>query len=349
MRNCFLVLFLLGIPSGFSQSSDFDYLPSCDNQLVKHQYYALCYSEEHEQAAWVAYELTKSEVLSNLERTDDFRSDPAVDSGSASLGDYKKSGYDRGHLAPAADFKFSPTAMSESFYLSNMSPQVAGFNRGIWKQLESLVRTWAVDNDQIYVVTGPIFARPLGSIGSNGVTVPGSYYKVILDHSQPDLKAIAFIMRNAAGQKGVRNFSTSIDQVEMVTGIDFFPQLEDSLENELEGSLDVSQWSFDVKSYSYGSSSSSATQCKGNTVSGDRCRRKTKDASGYCWQHVNQSKTSSSPARSASPNVTVCVAKSGKKYHRCSCSYLKKSKLTISLRDARARGHSPCSRCNPPK
>jgi endonuclease G len=89
-------------------------------------------------------------------RKDNFRSDPKVKTGSAALSDYKGSGYDRGHLAPAADFKWSATAMSESFYMSNMSPQVPGFNRGIWKNIESTVRNWAVENDEIYIVTGPV-------------------------------------------------------------------------------------------------------------------------------------------------------------------------------------------------
>ncbi len=114
-----------------------------DLSIVDHKYYSLCYSEEHEQAAWVSYNLTINEVYGDITRTNNFREDPYIREGSATLDDYRGSGFDRGHLAPAADMAFSTIAMSESFYLSNMSPQAPSFNRGIWKKLESYVRKLA--------------------------------------------------------------------------------------------------------------------------------------------------------------------------------------------------------------
>ena len=140
--------------------------------IVKHYAYTLNYNEEHEQAEWVAYILTKDRVYGTVKRTNNFRPDPKVKTGSATLADYKGSGYDRGHLAPAADMKWSATAMSESFYMSNMSPQRPGFNRGIWKRLEQLVRTWAVEYEEIHVVTGPVLKGSFKSIGPNQVSVP---------------------------------------------------------------------------------------------------------------------------------------------------------------------------------
>ena len=139
----FIILLLTGLNI---HSQEIDYLPtSTTGQIIEHTHYTLSYSEQHEQAEWVAYELTASEVNGSYDRTDNFRRDPEVETGSASLADFKGSGYDRGHLAPAGDMSFSLTAMSESFYLSNMTPQETGFNRGIWRQLESQVRDWPKD------------------------------------------------------------------------------------------------------------------------------------------------------------------------------------------------------------
>ena len=111
--------------------------------------------------------------LRAAKRGDDFRPDPAVPTGSATPQDYTRSGYDRGHLAPAADMSFSVKTMSESFYMSNMSPQAPQFNRGIWSKLEKQVRHFATKEKRIVVVTGPILpVEKTITIGANKVTVP---------------------------------------------------------------------------------------------------------------------------------------------------------------------------------
>ena len=233
-------------------SQEFDYLPtSTTGQIIRHTHYTLSYSEEHEQAEWVAYELTASEVNGSYDRTDNYRGDPNVSTGSASLADFRGSGYDRGHLAPAADMSFSHTAMSESFYLSNMTPQEAGFNRGIWRQLESQVRDWARNNGSVYVVTGGILNGNYKDIGPNDVTVPTHYYKVVLDYEKPERKAIAFILPNKKGTKSIKEYAVKIDVVESRTGIDFFHELPDNIENELEGSVSTDEWTFSSSSSSY--------------------------------------------------------------------------------------------------
>jgi endonuclease G len=117
-----------------------DLLPkSTTGQIITHKYYTLSYSENDEQPYWVAYLLTSSMVNGNTKRTEDFRKDPLVSTGSAELSDYRRSDYDRGHLCPAGDMTINSEAMSETFYLSNMSPQAPSFNRGIWQQLEAKV------------------------------------------------------------------------------------------------------------------------------------------------------------------------------------------------------------------
>ena len=140
----------------FSQNIGIPYFIE-DKQVIEHEYYVLSYSEKHEQAYWVSYLLDSSRLNGGIDRTNDFRIDPFIKTGSATLSDYKGSGYDRGHLVPAADMNFALDAMSETFYMSNMSPQVPSFNRGIWKKLESLVREWANYEGVLYIVTGPIF------------------------------------------------------------------------------------------------------------------------------------------------------------------------------------------------
>jgi len=149
-------------------------VPGPADTIVEREGYALGYIEKHEQPAWVIYRMTKAEAITKAaKRGNDFREDPAIPTGSATLADYRRSGYDRGHLAPAADMAFSERTMSESFYMSNMSPQKPAFNRGIWKDLEEQVRQFAISEHDIYVVTGPILPETKTvTIGANRVTVP---------------------------------------------------------------------------------------------------------------------------------------------------------------------------------
>ncbi|HBS89014.1 MAG: hypothetical protein A2W91_06180 [Bacteroidetes bacterium GWF2_38_335] len=240
-------------------------------KAINHKGYTLLYNESHEQASWVAYELTSAETKKLFSRTD-----------------YSGSGYDRGHLAPAADMGWSEQAMAESFYYSNMSPQTPGFNRGIWKNLEELIRSWAVEYGSVYVVTGPVLKSGLPSIGANKVSVPEYYYKVILDYSKPDVKAIGFIMKNTSSDKSLSNFAVTVDSVENITGIDFFPSLPDTHEAIIEKELCVSCWIWERQNTEYvpeKQSTSASVQCSEYTQAGTRCKRKTSSPNGKCWQH----------------------------------------------------------------
>ncbi|SDL45653.1 endonuclease G [Catalinimonas alkaloidigena] len=227
----------------FTKAPGFEYpRPVPGQQIVRYTGYTLSYSEADEQAAWVAYQLTKSEVRGKVERTDNFREDDQIKTGSAAASDYRNSGYDRGHMAPAGDMKWSKKAMSETFYYSNMSPQAPAFNRGIWNELEQKVRNWAEKEGDLYIVTGPVLEPGLKKIGTNGVSVPRFYYKVVLDARGPELKAIAFLLPNRGSQKELSSFVVSIDSVEQRTGLDFFPQLPDDLEVALESSTSLQGW-----------------------------------------------------------------------------------------------------------
>lgn len=224
-----------------------------DEIIVSHTGYTLSYCEEYEVPYWVAYSLTREEVVTQTaERKDNFRSDELIPTGSATLSDYKKSGYDRGHMAPAADFKWSEEAMSDTFYLSNMCPQVHAFNAGIWSDLESAVRSIAYTDGEVYVVTGPVLTDgPYETIGENNVAVPKYFYKVILDYTDPVIKAIGFIMPNENSSEPLSYFALSVDEVEEITQIDFFPALPDDIEEVVEAEFDPSLWalrSFNISS-----------------------------------------------------------------------------------------------------
>lgn len=217
-------------------------IPKSAGELVQHTWFALGYAEDHEQAEWVAYELTRDHLNEKwAERPNTFRPDPDVHTESATPRDYTSSGYDKGHLCPAADMSFDAQAIDETFFMSNMSPQVPAFNMGIWRELEELTRDWARRFKRLYVVTGPVLSQQgLGQIGFSKVTVPAAYYKVLLAPDQQ--RAIAFILPNQVSEKLVTDFACSIDKVEERTGIDFFPSLLKGLGEELEGSLDKDAW-----------------------------------------------------------------------------------------------------------
>lgn len=221
------------------------FLPtSTTDQVVHHQYYSLSYDESHEQAEWVAYELKKSQLKNSDFKRPYFEIDEAVPSKAAHWRNYKNSGYDRGHLCPAADREFSYDAYVETFLTSNISPQEHQFNAGVWNRLEQKVRYWAKKYDGVFVVTGGILNTSNKSIGTEKVTVPDSFYKIIYDRSGSQTKMIAFLMPHQDSKKPLYDFVTSVDHIEQLTGIDFFPKLEDAQENKLEASSDYKGWSF---------------------------------------------------------------------------------------------------------
>lgn len=212
--------------------------PGVADKVVEREGYALGYSAKYKQALWVQYRLTKSEVLKRrASRLEGFQEDPEVKDGPR-LEDYAGSGYDRGHLAPAADMHWSESAMADSFYLSNISPQVADFNRGVWMALEQAVRRFAYSEDAVWVATGPVFKGWNGkTIGAGKVAVPPAYYKVV--YSEKGNKMIGFVLKNEAGDKNnLKPYACSVREVERVTGLRFFARAPSLLKQ----SFDPSAW-----------------------------------------------------------------------------------------------------------
>ncbi len=215
------------------------------HEIRNFNYYSVCYREDYEQAEWSCYSLTRGQLKNRVERTDDFREDPMISTGSATLGDYRRSGFDRGHLTPAADREFSKEAVSETFYMSNMSPQFPAFNREIWQYLEHQVRVWAEKFGTVYVVSGPVLEKSADkyeSIGKSRVSIPQYYYKVILSRINGNIEAIGFIISNEKHRDEFWNYAVSVDEVEKRTGIDFFSLLDDVSEDRAEASFDISLW-----------------------------------------------------------------------------------------------------------
>ena len=212
--------------SSLKISDDFDYLPTSTTQaIVTHDYFVLSYNEKYEQAEWVAYILKKEQISNNRIKRPYFNQDKLVKTGSADWRNYKKSGYSRGHLLPAGDRKFSKEAYEDTFLTSNISPQKEDFNGGVWNRLEQKTRYWAEKYDELYVITGGVLTEGLTTIGEEKVAVPDYFYKILLDYTQPEVKAIAFLIPHQESNLPLYKFVTSIDEIESLTTHRFFSSI----------------------------------------------------------------------------------------------------------------------------
>jgi len=217
------------------------------DQIVHHEFYSLGYDNDWEQARWVAYVLTPDMIRNrNVKRTDEFRPDPDVKDHSAVRDDYRRSGYSRGHMVPAGDMGFDKTAMSETFFYSNMSPQLAVHNGAVWRELEETSRDWVLEKGTTYIVTGPIVGDRPKRIGGNRVAVPDAFYRVMLTENG---EGIGFIIPHEKQTEPLEDFAVSIDEVEQATGLDFFPEQTDLATETLEASVDKKAWRHDERRY----------------------------------------------------------------------------------------------------
>ncbi|MCF6184518.1 MAG: DNA/RNA non-specific endonuclease [Bacteroidales bacterium] len=231
---------------------------SGDVEIVEHPAIILSYNEKYEQANWVAHIISKEITGKGFSRTNDFRPDPLVKTGSTEEKDfflkhlnsdssytYDGFGYDRGHLAPSADFRWNKEAMSESYFYSNMSPQLPDFNRGIWARVESFLREYVAENKHdLYVVTGGILTDNLPKVkrSIHKVSIPKELYKVAVDLEGNIPEGIAFLVPNEGSDYPVISFAVPIDSVEKITGINFFASLPDSIQDKFEKTTDIHHW-----------------------------------------------------------------------------------------------------------
>ncbi|MBP8193534.1 MAG: DNA/RNA non-specific endonuclease [Chitinophagales bacterium] len=215
--------------------------PIPNEVLAKHVALVSSYNPVHRIPNYVVHVILKDILYGSQTRSNDFRPDPFIKQNMSDSTDYWNSGYDRGHMAASADFKWNRKALSESYFYSNIIPQNPQLNQNTWNKLEMQVREWAIDNSELIVVTGPVLKENLPKIpqGSFKVSIPEYIYKIVLDYYPPSYKAIAFLYPNKDVPYELEKHVVSIDSIEQLTGIDFFSKLEDSLENivEAENSL----------------------------------------------------------------------------------------------------------------
>ena len=212
-------------------------------QILKRVAYTASYNSDLRIPNWVAWQLTGVHTEGKNKRAGvKFHEDTDVPMPRAVDFDYVRSGYDRGHLCPSADNRWDAIAQEQSFLLTNVCPQDHNLNVGDWHELENLCRKWAKTYGSIYVVAGPVlFKGKHKTIGKNKVTVPEAFFKVVLCmEGKP--KAIGFVYRNESGNRPKSYYVNTIDDVERITGIDFFPALPDNVENEVEATSSLEAW-----------------------------------------------------------------------------------------------------------
>ena len=206
-----------------------------DETIITHTGYTVSYNHHYKTPNWVAWELTRDETKGTESRKSKFEPDPNLPEPRVEHSDYTNSGYDRGHMAPAADMKWSEKAMEESFYMSNICPQNRKLNRDDWGDLEEKCREWAKKYGRVYIACGPIYdnASPK-RIGKHQVAVPDRFFKVVLIYNRKNPIAMGFLFENKAHHQNLKNYMVKVDQVEEETGLDFFSKVPDEVENRIE-------------------------------------------------------------------------------------------------------------------
>ena len=211
-------------------------------QLVHYNGYNAYFDSAWHIPACVVYELTRSEVVADSTvRTDDFMQDARV-AGCPTPKAYAGSNYNRGHMAPAADMRWSAMAMHESFYMTNICPQSRSLNEGAWARLEQKCREWTMRDSALIIAAGPIIGSDATILADEQVVVPQRFYKVILAPFCTPMRMAAFIFDNASCNAPLKHYATTVAQVEQLTGIDFFGALPDDVERDLESRNDWDQW-----------------------------------------------------------------------------------------------------------
>jgi endonuclease G len=242
MKLTFLSLALIATSAISGQKYEQPVQAPREQQIV-HTHFTLSYSEGYELPSWAAYQLTPQQAKATGTIREKYAVDPLVTTGTSTTKDYRNAGFIMTQLVPAEDMFSYPEAVEETFLMSNVVPQKPAFNKFIWKTNAKLVREWAKEGNTLYVVTGPVLAdAPFGSFGPSKISIPTRYYKAVLDVNGE--RAIGFLFRNNVASGKPKSFAISVDELEKITGLDFFPSLPDKLEEAVESSTDFSKWNF---------------------------------------------------------------------------------------------------------
>ena len=220
---------------------NFVYTQPYTNVLHRMSYVA-SYNQELLIPNRVAWHLTADHTDGDVARDNEFYEDIEVPSPRATNEDYRRSGWSRGHMCPAGDNKWDEKAMQESNLLTNICPQNPELNSGVWNVIERNCRKWAKKYGDIYIVCGPVLLnREHETIGTNKIVVPEAFFKVVL-RMNPEPAAIGFVIRNNEGKKKRDQFVNTVDDVERITGYDFFSSLPDDIEDVVEAKASINDW-----------------------------------------------------------------------------------------------------------
>lgn len=215
-------------------------------QILHKKAMTISYNKEYRIPNWVAYQLLSDDMDGNAQRERDFSEDMEVEAKyRVNTHDYSRSGYDRGHMAPAADFSGDPEAKKQTFIMTNICPQNHELNARSWNDLEQRTRLWAHAERGIFVVVGPIVtsSNPK-TIGQHQVVVPDAFFRCLLSLRPGHEKAIGFIYQNTSETQLMSQTCCSVDEVEEITGLDFFAALDDKLEEKLESQFRFQDWRY---------------------------------------------------------------------------------------------------------
>jgi len=213
-----------------------------DEIILEKKGFIISYNKKNKIPNWVSWHLTAQHIDGYVKRIGGYQEDKSVPKPRATIEDYKRSGWSHGHMCPAGDNKWDETAMKESNLLTNICPQNAKLNSGLWNKIEQDCRRWAKKYGEVYIVCGPVLLnKEHETIGENKIVVPEAFFKVIL-RLNPQPSAIGFVVRNNEGKKKRDQFVNTVDDVERITGIDFFPALPDSIENKVEAYANLEEW-----------------------------------------------------------------------------------------------------------
>ena len=233
-----------GIAVDFSNVGTVKEVEELDEQILTRASYIVSYNKKTKCPNWVAWRLTREHANGDVSRMGNaFHEDQEVPAPRALNADYKQSGFSRGHMCPAGDNKWDREVMYETFLLSNVCPQNANLNSGLWNQIEISCRRWAEKYDDIYIICGPMYfkSKEMQYIGENNVAIPDAFFKVILCLNG-DPKCIGFICRNTDGNKKKDMYANTLEEVERLTGLHFFPQLDPETRKLVESEADISMW-----------------------------------------------------------------------------------------------------------
>ena len=243
MRNIIIITFCFISSFVYSQSNFKKYYPNIiGDTIIINKSYTICYDIELKSPLWSIHLLTKEQLIDDTVSRDNyhFKTDKNIET--ADDNDYKKSGFDRGHIVPAEDLSYSEISMDQSFKYYNCSPQQVKLNRGIWKTLENDARLYTSEYDSLLVISGVYFDKNDINFIGDSVFIPSHFYKIYYDFRKNKESTIAFIVKNINEKQEISNCIISIDSLELITGIDFFPKLNDKIENKIEENKDVSHF-----------------------------------------------------------------------------------------------------------